>query len=328
MEDINVLSSVVEEEAITLTVDAADADKIKEAIPTATISVGSKISPSLDIAQDFTLPVEYTIIAEDNITQLTYVVTVDLVKQPKVITFDFSKSTQKYKKQKSENESALPVDQDNFVWDSSDGGVKELIGGFLNATKRFGVTYLNDDINGPAFQLETLQTSSWMPSVPFITSGSLFFGSFVMNMSNPLQSTKFGVIVKEKPLSVSGRLSYKAGKDYYEWKEGDSKNKATLMPDLKDSGLISAIVYEVTAGVATLDGTNINDHPNVVGKTQHILVDGDNGDFSFDIEYTKDFDPAKTYKLALILSASKDGDKFSGAGGSVLTVSKLEVVLE
>jgi hypothetical protein len=39
----------------------------------------------------------------------------------------------------------------------------------------------------------------------------------------------------------------------------------------------------------------------------------------------KNFDPAKKYKLAVVCSSSKDGDKFSGAPGSVLYVDDLEV---
>ena len=50
-------------------------------------------------------------------------------------------------------------------------------------------------------------------------------------------------------------------------------------------------------------------------------------DFSVDFKFKdgKNFDPAKKYKLAVVCSSSKDGDKFSGAPGSVLYVDDLEV---
>lgn len=42
----------------------------------------------------------------------------------------------------------------------------------------------------------------------------------------------------------------------------------------------------------------------------------------------KEYDANKKYKLAIICSSSKDGDKFIGAGGSTLIIDALEVVGE
>ena len=42
----------------------------------------------------------------------------------------------------------------------------------------------------------------------------------------------------------------------------------------------------------------------------------------------KEYDANKKYKLAIICSSSKDGDKFIGAGGSTLIINPLEVVGE
>ena len=39
----------------------------------------------------------------------------------------------------------------------------------------------------------------------------------------------------------------------------------------------------------------------------------------------KSWDATKKYKLAIVCSSSKDGDKFSGAPGSVLYVDDLKV---
>ena len=39
----------------------------------------------------------------------------------------------------------------------------------------------------------------------------------------------------------------------------------------------------------------------------------------------KSWDASKKYKLAIVCSSSKDGDKFSGAPGSVLYVDDLKV---
>ena len=49
----------------------------------------------------------------------------------------------------------------------------------------------------------------------------------------------------------------------------------------------------------------------------------------FDVKFDfgkKQFDATKKYKLAIVCSSSKEGDKFSGAPGSVLIVDDLEIV--
>ena len=42
----------------------------------------------------------------------------------------------------------------------------------------------------------------------------------------------------------------------------------------------------------------------------------------------KSYDSEKQYKLAIVCSSSKDGDKFQGASGSTLIVDDLEVIGE
>lgn len=46
---------------------------------------------------------------------------------------------------------------------------------------------------------------------------------------------------------------------------------------------------------------------------------------SFEWKEGKSWDASKKYKLAIVCSSSKDGDKFSGAPGSVLYVDDLKV---
>ena len=55
-----------------------------------------------------------------------------------------------------------------------------------------------------------------------------------------------------------------------------------------------------------------------------------NGRHSMFLEYLegKAYDKEKTYKLAIICSSSKEGDKFKGAVGSTLIVDELEVLGE
>lgn len=55
-----------------------------------------------------------------------------------------------------------------------------------------------------------------------------------------------------------------------------------------------------------------------------------NGLFELAFEYLpeKSYDSTKEYKLAIICSSSKEGDKFKGAANSTLIVDELEVIGE
>lgn len=63
-------------------------------------------------------------------------------------------------------------------------------------------------------------------------------------MSAPMETTEFGILYDQKPLSVTGYYKYKAGPEYYDNKEP--------MPDGKDSMAISAVLYEVESETETL----------------------------------------------------------------------------
>ena len=49
---------------------------------------------------------------------------------------------------------------------------------------------------------------------------------------------------------------------------------------------------------------------------------------TLNLEYKKEYDSNKKYRFAVIFSSSKDGDKFSGAPGSTLTVDALTILSE
>ena len=328
LKDIDVISSTIDGETVNLFIAKADGDKIKEAQPVATFSEKATISPSLDKKQDFTEPVVYTVTAEDGITTTKYTVKTTVSNIGSVVAFDFTSAIySKHDNDNAINESALPKDTPPFLWASSDPGVSFTIA--LGKTDRFGITYVENDLefDSPVFRIET-QNTEGDGMIPKITSGSMFLGKFKLNFLETLKSTQFGVPTDKKPLVVSGSANYKSGKDYYKALSLTAPGNAELVPNKKDSGLISAVVYEVTKDSDTLDGTNLYTSDKIIGVGKFILEDGDKSDFTFEIEYTEDFHTNKKYKLALVLSASIDGDKFSGAGGSVLKISKLEVGFE
>ena len=78
-------------------------------------------------------------------------------------------------------------------------------------------------------------------------------------------------------------------------------------------------------------GTNLLTSDKVVAiasvKYDEAAEAGKYIDFNVGFTYKdgKSWDASKKYKLAIVCSSSKDGDKFSGAPGSVLYVDDLKV---
>ena len=303
---------------VSFSVKAADKGKLVNALPIITISDKATISPALNVAQDFTKPVVYTVTAEDGVTAIAYTVKA-IIEAAEGTIFSLDLNNVNETAYTSGNlKGALPNTVEPFKWNSSDGGLKIIV----DRAGKFGVTYSNADteFNAPVFNVESLDTKGG-GIYPKITSGSLFLGDFKLSIFTPLKSTKFGVVVDTKPLSISGELSYKSGDEYFDENE-------KLVPGKKDEGLVSVVVYEVANDRETLTGQDIYTSNKIIGMAKATYQDGFKGDFKLNVEYTKEFNPAKKYKMAVIFSASKDGDKYSGAGGSVLKLAKLDMSFE
>lgn len=146
-----------------------------------------------------------------------------------------------------------------------------------------------------------------------------------------LSCTKFGVEYNRKPLTLKGWYKYTPGDKYM---DGTDKNNVTY-PEGIDECAIQGVLYEAVdenEQPVTLTGHNINDSKYRVATAA--LSDGSaKTDYTyFELPFTflegKEYDVNKKYKLAIICSSSKDGDRFIGAGGSTLIIDALEVVGE
>ncbi|MEG1737197.1 MAG: PCMD domain-containing protein [Odoribacter sp.] len=190
--------------------------------------------------------------------------------------------------------------------------------------------------NGKAAQIITAYTTGQasflpgvFPSIPVITSGSLFLGDFIIDVSNTLNSTQFGIPYYEKPKSVKGYFKYTPGEKYYYCPDLKNSHIASLDPNKTDECALSAILYEVDNYENYLNGETISKSDKVVAFAQ--LCSGTQDvfkEFELKLDYKKAYDPAKKYRFAVIFSSSKDGDKFSGADGSSLVVDEVELINE
>lgn len=152
------------------------------------------------------------------------------------------------------------------------------------------------------------------PSVPKVTSGSLFLGDFEVDAQKTLRSTRFGVPYSAKPIVVRGYYKYIPGEVYYRCDDPEKSNEAVKDASLKDECAISAVLYEVSSYETTedhdkderLDGTNIYTSDKIVAID--VLESGATDgyvSFELNLEYKQEFDATKLYRFAIICSSSK-----------------------
>lgn len=183
----------------------------------------------------------------------------------------------------------------------------------------------------------SVSLTSPQTTLPGITAGILFNGSYKLDVNNWSKSPHFGEIFATEPMMFKFSYKYTPGSEYYMTMIGDSVYKgdsvtyhyAEIVPNMKDSCSINAYLYEVSNLNETLDGTNINTSSKVILKA--VFSDGKTTDSYLDKEISfvstgnGIYDPKKLYKLAIVCSSSIRGDQFMGAPGSILTIQRLEV---
>ena len=281
----------------------------------ATVEVSAGATYKAD-GTDFSKDVTYTVVAENG-TVATYV-----VKAPsRMASLKFS-----FDEWETKGNAEYPMPRDLLA--SSLEGASMLA--FLGVKDLPLYKSTDDKVAGAAAaRLVTMNTSEIANSlIPAITSGSVFTGKFKLDISDRLNSTKFGIAYDKKPLRFKGYYKYTPGEKFIDGT--DVENIVTK--DQTDECAIQAVLYEAETDDFTLTGHDINDSDKRVAVAA--LSDGTAKAAwtSFDIPFTwlegKTYDPAKKYKLAIVCSSSKEGDLFKGAGGSTLLIDEFEVVGE
>lgn len=305
--------------------DKATNEDLKFA-PEITISSKATVKPASGVVQDFSAgkKVTYMVIAEDG-TMKSYTVSIDgnILKYSFEEWGDAKGGSHPYNDPLPANELATP-----------NQGVALLytVSGYKG---EYPVLGEEQGVEGKAIKLVTRYTKkqSGFINSPTITAGSLFTGEMnitIASMSKPLESTHFGIPYSKKPLSFKGYYKYTPGDTFREGAKDGSVDK--IVEDRVDECSIVAVLYQIENDDEYLDGTNINESPKRVAIAQ--LEDGTaKSEFTpFDLKFTflpdKSYDSAAKYKLAIICSASKEGDHFKGAPESTLILDELEVVGE
>ena len=330
-DDIVTVAPVIDDENSTITFkvnDEATEEDLKALVPVIAISEKATVTPASGVAQDFSgaKSVVYTVVSEDG-TSRKYTASIEGVQN--IMKYSLEEWTEI---DGGTSDNYWTPEPAGFLA-TSNAGAKILNGSSIATKIGYPVMKESEGYNGgAAAKLVTIDARGHaLGSMAPVTSGSLFTGKFVLNMFAPLKSTQFGIAYDKEPKLFKGVYKYKAGDNYID----GSKKPIEEGLDIKDQCSIAAILYEAedaNGKEVILTGADINTSDYRVAEAR--LADGSDKEewttFELSFEYypDKSYDSTKKYKLAIICSSSKEGDRFIGADKSTLIVDELEVVGE
>lgn len=303
--------------------------------PEFVLTEGATIEPASGSSHDFTHPVRYTVTSADGNWHRTYSVIIsdDLQIIPTQFHFEnLSSKSNKYHIFYEENK----AEGEFMEWASANQGYVLVSGG--SPATEYPTSQADGGVgNSKCAKLVTKSTGGLgdLVGAP-LAAGNLFIGTFNFNssISDPLKSTTIGKIFHKKPLRLKGYYKYKAGSTYMDGK--------TEVPGQKDDFTIYGIFYQTDETLRSMDGyLAINEFKDPHMVALALLPESERKETdewtAFDIpfdyhKYGKEIDPEALsrgeYKISIVLSSSKDGDRFKGAIGSTLYVDELELVCE
>ena len=171
--------------------------------------------------------------------------------------------------------------------------------------------------------------------IPTVYAGQLYLGTFTDKLTPPHSGIKLGVPFAHKPTTFKGYYKYAPGNTYYACPD-PSQPRIVQETDQEDQALIVAYLYEVSSyeadqEIITLD--EISSSERVVAEAKRVVTATNTDAFeefssNFKWKESHSYDPNKKYRLALYFTASKDGNRFSGAPGSRLLVDYIRILVE
>lgn len=315
-----VYSSSLDQESRTVSVTVQDGGDLTALVPTIEISAGAAISPASGTPIDLSngKSVTYTVIAEDG-TVNEYTVS---VYGRAAYFYDFENWVEGDMYSDVFNPEGWATCNDAVALIKNMGPLF----GHPTYKGEYPVRPTDEGVEGKGAIIESVYTSygnMMGQTIPAVTSGTIFLGTFnaMAAMMNPMSTTQFGILFEDKPLAVTGWLKYTPGEDFYD------ENGSII--DHQDLGTVNAVLYEVSDGSETLDGSNIYSSESIcaTGSFETAGLE-DFTQFYFDLEYTREYDPSKTYKLAVIFAASKEGNQYRAASGSIMVVDNVAIICE
>ncbi len=285
------------------------------------LSDGAKITPNPLEVSDYSAPQVFTVVSEDGAWSKRYEVRVIFPEMP--TEFDFEHWLQPEGEKYKLPYEVTATDQlmnELYIWACGNDPFAFTVGKEGDYTS-FPTQPTEESFEGQyAAKLVTKNTGDYYKP---IAAGNLFIGNFDSSRYDPLESTHFGLPFTSKPLRLTGMYKYRSGGQ-------------TLKTMVDDRCKIEGVLYRTDKDVTHLNGYTIKNSPNIVARTK-MSYGGDtagDGYVPFDLEfvYTQDIDAEVLkrggYNLAIIFSASQNGDTYDGAIGSVLMVDNVRVITD
>ncbi len=311
---------VIDEANATITFKAEEDGDVSALVPTIEVSAGATVTPASGSAVSFASgSATFTVVAEDG-TSKTYTVSCNM---GSLIQYDFETWA-------TPEGAMYPEVVNPEGWATCNDAValiKNLgsLGG-ITYTGEYPVRQTTDAHSGStAAMLESVDTQGgniFGQTIPKVTAGSMFLGTFnaFAAMTDPMATTEFGILYGKKPVKVSGYYKYTPGAEFY-------NAAGELQADQKDACAISAVLYEVESEDETLNGSTIYTSDKIVAMASFSSGEtvAEYTPFELNLEYVKDYDASKTYKFAVIFSASADGAAYNAAVGSTLYIDDVTI---
>lgn len=311
---------VIDEANATITFKAEEGGDVSALVPTIEVSAGATVTPASGSTVSFTSgSATFTVVAEDG-TSKTYTVSCSM---GSLIQYDFETWA-------TPEGAMYPEVVNPEGWATCNDAValiKNLgsLGG-ITYTGEYPVRQTTDAYSGStAAMLESVDTQGgniFGQTIPKVTAGSMFLGTFnaFAAMTDPMATTEFGILYDKKPVKVSGYYKYTPGAEFY-------NAAGELQADQKDACAISAVLYEVESEDETLNGSTIYTSDKIVAMASFSSGEtvAEYTPFELNLEYVKDYDASKTYKFAVIFSASADGAAYNAAVGSTLYIDDVTI---
>ena len=296
---------------------------LKNQSPIFILSENATIDPVNGTVRDYTNAQTAVVTAQDSRWKKTYTITFNVDELSTKYAFDYAELTDKdrYYRFYTTGSNGDKI----YDWASGNSGYVTVAGS--KSPDEYPTTIAEGRSGGLAAKMQTVYTSSFAAATGNpIAAGNLFLGSFKTNLLNTLKSTKMG-------LPYSGDLP-KSVRTYYKYKAGGEVRDQDfdVVPGAKDTFDIYAIIFESRDKDNFLYGDHdFQDPRNVaiarVSHSQRIETSTwKELQFDFEMVSGKTYDPEKEYVLAIVMSSSIDGARFTGAIESTLIVDEIELI--
>ncbi len=276
------------------------------------VSSYAKVSPGKGDLLDFSKPVSYQVTAEDGSSKSYSVIVSKEAETPQLENSDFEDWYTPTGKNYEE-----PGKNENTIWASGNPGVVTL--GKANVEKAelssgdFGAKLITRDL-GALAQLVKQR----------MAAGSMFTGKFILDIANPLNSTKFGIPFSARPKSFSITYTYSPGEVY--------RNGQGQILDKKDQADIYLLLENRSGNTIKRVGTGWFRSGETVSSPKEITVPIiygplQNGSPEYWFPTNGQFGTAteEVTHLSLIFSSSAEGANFEGGANSTLQINKLKL---